>query len=62
MREGFDLSIQVKGLQRYHPSNFENDSDLGQLELGTHVLAHTLAVMAEVAYFFLKPPTLTARW
>ena len=41
---------------KLHPPNFENDSNPGTL----HVLAHTLAEMAEFADFFLRPPTFIA--
>ena len=32
----------------------------GEVESGPNMLAHTLAVKAKVADFFLRPPTLTA--
>ena len=44
--------MYAKGLQISGPSNFENDSNLVGLEPRPHVLAHILAVMAEVADFF----------
>ena len=37
-----------------------NDLDPGGLESEPHALAHTLALMAEAADFFLRPPILTA--
>ena len=42
---------------KLHPPNFVNDSNPGTLEPGLHVLAHTLAEMAELADLFLRPPT-----
>ena len=43
--------LQVKGLQKCRPPNFQNDLTLGKLDL---------VGMAEVADFFLRTPTLTA--
>ena len=63
---GLDLSMQVKqglqikGKQSYCPSDFEDQSDPLRLESGPHALAHTLAVMAKAADFFLSSPTLIA--
>ena len=45
---------------KLHPPNFENDSNPGTLEPGLHMLAHTLAEMAELADLFLRPPTFIA--
>ena len=65
-KRGLDLSIQVikglkvKGLQSYHLSNFENDSNQGGVEPRPNTIAHTLAVMAELADFLGGPLTLTA--
>ena len=50
----------VKGLQSYCPSKFENGLAPDEVEPGLNALAHTLAVKAEVADFFLRPPILTA--
>ena len=38
---------KIKGLQSYWPSNFENDSTSGDLELGPKPLADSSAVKAE---------------
>ena len=53
-------SLLVKGLQSCWPSNFENDLTPGGLKPGQITLAHTLAVMAKVADFFLRTSNLTA--
>ena len=45
--------LQVKGLQSYQPSNFENDFTPDVLEPGPNALAHTLGGMAEGAYLGL---------
>ena len=45
---------------KLHPPNFENDSNPGTLEPGLHVLAHTLAEMAELVDLFLRPPNFLA--
>ena len=52
--------LQVKGLQSYQPSNFENDLTPGQLEPWPNARAHNLGGMAEAADFFLRTPTLIA--
>ena len=52
--------LQVKGLQSYWPSNFENDSTPGQLKPGPNAIAHNSGGMAEAADFFLRTPNLTA--
>ena len=46
-------------MQSYCVSNFENILSLSGLKPRPNALAHTFAVMAEVADFFLRPPTLT---
>ena len=54
------LDLQVKGLQSYWLSKFENDLTLDVLKPGPNALAHTSAEMAKAADFLLRTPTLTA--
>ena len=52
--------LQVRGLQSYWPSNFENDLSSPGIEPGPNAIAHNSGGMAEVADFFLRTPTLVA--